>query len=570
MVSLRKTTRRVIGLLAVAAAALLLPLLVGAASARVQAPATSSPRVAMVVMDMSKALTGAQTEEERMAALHYAEALPSDVRVGLVAFSSKWRVALAPTADRQAFQSALFASYRIDTTAVGLYGAVAAAESAVRAAGGAAGSRLLVLSEGEEVAHGTPALAFPVDVITWYNDADDNTPALRALASSSGGGVVAQADSAALATAFTAPQAAAHPSHAAAKSSSRATVADPSGTKAAGSPAAGGSVSSGLLAVLAVVFVALLFGALLLTGTLRGGDRGRRLADQLDRYYTPRHGPGSADEQGMQADGKGKVASVAVGSVGRLLGPAAQERLALRLDLAGIRRKPSEWVVLGCCAGVLITALLTVLTQSLLVGVVAGALVGWLGMRLILNVRIARRRAAFADQLPDVLQMVAGSLQSGFSLPQALDAVVRDDTQPAAGEFSRALGEHRIGGELEAALERVAERLDSTDMRWTVMAIRIQRSVGGNLVEVLRNTVDMMRERAKLRRHVRALSAEGRLSAYILIALPLLVGTWLLLSRRTYMRPLYTTPFGLTMLIGAALLLVVGTLWMRKAVKVEV
>ena len=102
------------------------------------------------------------------------------------------------------------------------------------------------------------------------------------------------------------------------------------------------------------------------------------------------------------------------------------------------------------------------------------------------------------------------------------------------------------------------------------MAIRIQRSVGGNLVEVLRNTVDMMRERAKLRRHVRALSAEGRLSAYILIALPLLVGTWLLLSRRTYMRPLYTTPFGLTMLIGAALLLVVGTLWMRKAVKVEV
>jgi Flp pilus assembly protein TadB len=219
---------------------------------------------------------------------------------------------------------------------------------------------------------------------------------------------------------------------------------------------------------------------------------------------------------------------------------------------------------------VLIALALTLLTGNPVAGVLIGVLAGWLGMRLIVSLGISRRRAAFAEQLPDVLQLVAGSLQSGFSLPQALDAVVRNDTQPSAGEFYRALAETRIGGELEAALDRVAERMDSTDLRWSVLAIRIQRSVGGNLVEVLRNTVDMMRERVRLRRHVRGLSAEGRLSAYILIALPVVVGGWLFLTRPSYVRPLYTTSFGLVMLVGAGVLVVLGTVWMRKAIKVEV
>jgi tight adherence protein B len=195
---------------------------------------------------------------------------------------------------------------------------------------------------------------------------------------------------------------------------------------------------------------------------------------------------------------------------------------------------------------------------------------GWLGARLLLSVRIGRRRTAFDEQLPDVLQLLASSLQSGFSLAQALDAVVREGSQPAAGEFSRALGEARIGADLADALDSVAARMDSQDMRWTVMAIRIQRSVGGNLAEVLRNTIATMRERAYLRRHVKALSAEGRLSAYILVALPILLGGWLFYSARSYMELLYTTTFGLIMLSGAIVLVVIGAFWMRAFIKVEV
>ena len=321
-----------------------------------------------------------------------------------------------------------------------------------------------------------------------------------------------------------------------------------------------------LVVVLASVFAALLCTGLLVGGALRREDPGRRLEAQLDRHYAPRHGHFAPDEE----DGQGKMASVAVGWVAQRLGSDTQQRLALRLDLAGIGRTPAEWVVIGCSGGLVLAVLLTLLTGSPPAGVPAGALAAWLAMHLIVSTRIGRLRAAFAEQLPDVLQLIAGSLQSGFSLPQALDAVVREDTQPAAGEFSRALAETRISGDLEDSLERVADRMDSTDLRWAVMAIRIQRSVGGNLVEVLRNTVDLMRERASLRRHVRALSAEGRLSGYILIALPVLVGAWLFLSRGSYMRPLYTTPLGLVMLIAGVVLVVVGSVWMRNVIKVEV
>ena len=315
-----------------------------------------------------------------------------------------------------------------------------------------------------------------------------------------------------------------------------------------------------LIAILASVFLAVFLIALLLTGTLRTDNPGSRLEAQLERHYAV------AGEK----RGEGRVAGAATNSVDRLLGAGVQQRLAMRLDLAGINRKPSDWIVLGGCGSVVLAVLLTLLTGNAAVGILVGALAGWLVMRTIVSVRISRRRAAFADQLPDMLQILAGSLQSGFSLPQALDAVVREDTQPIASEFARATAETRIGSELETALDRVADRMDSKDLSWAVMAIRIQRSVGGNLVEVLRTTGETMRERASVRRHVRALSAEGRLSAYILIALPILIGAFLFLTKGSYMHPLFTTPLGLAMVIVAAVLVVVGTWWMRNVVKVEV
>lgn len=537
------TARRAL-LALLSALMLLVALPAGIASARTGSSGPGSPRVAMIVLDDSTALASSEIQAERQAALRYARALPPDVEVGLVKFSARWVVVLIPAIQRGELAAAVNATLRPSADATRVYGALAAAESAVQAAGGAAGSRLLLLSKGEGISSEAVTSRFPVDVIVWHTDADDNAAALHGIAAATHGRVVAAADSAVLARAF-APAAAA--------------TASPS-------PAPGGARWE-LPAILAGVFLALLLIGLLLTGALRTENPARLLEAQLERHYTARNrSPGTAAER----PGGGRAASAAVSSVERLLSAGAIQRLAYRLDLAGINRKPADWVVLGGCGSVVLAVLLTLLIGNALLGILLGGLAGWLAMRLIVSVRISRRRSAFAEQLPDMLQVLAGSLKSGFSLPQALDAVVREDTQPIAGEFSRALAETRIGGELETALDRVADRMDSKDLRWSVLAIRIQRSVGGNLVEVLRTTGETMRERSAVRRHVRALSAEGRLSAYILIALPVLVGSFLFVIRDSYMRPLYTTPLGLTMMTVSVVLLVLGSVWMRNVVKVEV
>ncbi|HEY6276049.1 MAG TPA: type II secretion system F family protein [Streptosporangiaceae bacterium] len=326
-----------------------------------------------------------------------------------------------------------------------------------------------------------------------------------------------------------------------------------------------------LAAVLATVFAALLLVSLLLIGVLRGGERSRNLMSQFERYG-PRHAPVPAPTD-IEDDGEGEgaVARTAVGLASQVLRTSnAEKGLAQRLDLAGIRQAPAEWVLLGAgaCAG--LAVLLTLLVGTPLIGIPGGLILGWLGMRVLVSSRIRRRRAAFADQLPDVLQLMAGSLRSGFSLAQSLDAVVREDTQPASDEFFRAIAEARVGIELDVALDGVANRMESTDLRWTVMAIRIQREVGGNLAEILGNTITTMRERAALHRHVRALSAEGRMSAWILIALPVAIGGWLFLTNRSYLDPLFHTILGGLLLGAAGVLFVVGVIWMRFAIKVEV
>jgi tight adherence protein B len=204
-------------------------------------------------------------------------------------------------------------------------------------------------------------------------------------------------------------------------------------------------------------------------------------------------------------------------------------------------------------------------------GVLLGALCGWLLARLVPRLRERRRRNAFADQLPDALQLVIGSLRSGFSLAQAIDAVVEDSpSTPLTVEWGRAMAEVRLGAELDDALDRVAQRVDNEDLAWAVMAVRIQRETGGNLAEVLETTVDTLRERDRLRRQVQALSAEGRLSAYILIGLPFVLAGWLLLVRREYLSALWTTSAGLTMLVGSAILMAIGIVWMLRWMKVQV
>jgi Flp pilus assembly protein TadB len=318
---------------------------------------------------------------------------------------------------------------------------------------------------------------------------------------------------------------------------------------------------------LGAIFVAVFVGVLSAVGALSRSGRQRELTGRIERYGPQRKAPVVSDQP---AAGQRDLNRRALDVTNRLMSHQAQRRLAERLDLAALARKPAEWTMLSVVLGLVVAVAVGFGTGNILIGILGGALVGWLGMRIWLSYKIGRRRAAFREQLPDLLQLIASALQSGYSLLQALDAVVREDAQPASGEFSRALAEARLGGELEACLEAVVRRMDSADLRWTVMAIRIQRSVGGDLGEILTTVAGTMRERGFLRRQVHALSAEGRLSGIILVALPVLVGIFMLFIARTYMRPLYTTPLGITVLVIDCVLVIIGAFWMRAAIKLEV
>ncbi len=523
-----------------------------AAAVATAAPATRPPRV-MILIDANTSPDKTQLTMERQAALAYVGALPADAQAGLITFSDSWRSVLAPTASRSSFATALASVQLAGPTSKGISDALAAAAAAIGGRGASSGSRILVMSDGEHLPHATSAVTVPIDAVTWSFDSDDFARTVRQLALASDGQVAGLAHAVGLAAAVPAAPAPAPakppPAHVAAQAQS------------------GFGLSSSLVSVLATVFVAFFVLALMVLRSLRRGDRRPRLAGQIDRY-----GPNAATPVAVQAaDGDGKVARTALGLMTQVLSARkAEPKLALRLDHAGITRPPAEWALLGLCVSVGLTAAFTLLFGNVLVGVAVGVLAGWLGMRLALSLRIRRRRAAFDDQLPTVLQLVAGSIQTGLSLAQGLDTVVREDTQPAAGEFARALAETRIGADLADALDNVAARLGSADLRWVVMAIRIQRETGGNLAEVLRNTVATMRERAYLRRQVRTLSAEGRLSAYVLLGMPIVVGGWLFYSNPTYMEPLYTTLFGWTMLTGATALVVIGAVWMRNLINVKV
>jgi tight adherence protein B len=231
------------------------------------------------------------------------------------------------------------------------------------------------------------------------------------------------------------------------------------------------------------------------------------------------------------------------------------------LENAGIGLRPGELVVIVssfALAGFLIGNLV----GNLLLALVLGAAPPLIA-KLIVARRRDQRRAAFADQLVDTLQLLAGTLRAGYGLMQAVDAVARKADSPTNEEFHRVLVESRFGRDVSVSLEAMARRLDSEDFSWVVQAIQIHREIGGDLAEVLDTVGTTIRERNQLHRQVRALSAEGRLSAYVLMALPFVVGLLIFLTNRRYMSELDSTA-GYVILGSCVVLMTIGGFWLKR------
>lgn len=290
----------------------------------------------------------------------------------------------------------------------------------------------------------------------------------------------------------------------------------------------------------------------------------------LDRvkYYDQLHAGGDTPEAGE--DYSGKVTGSLLGAVDYIAGKRGMRKFMYdQLDRAGWPLRPTEYMTIHILIVIGFGALVALVSGSLLAGFLAVVVATFVPLA-ILDSRIRGRRDAFERQLPDVLNLIAGALRAGWGLQQSIDLVVEQMTPPVSTEFARAQTEIRLGRAVEDALETVARRTQSEDFSWAVTAIGIQRDVGGNLAEVLDVVATTIRDRSALKRQIAGLTAEGRLSAWILLLLPFVLIAVLMVINPTYLAGLFTTLQGLIMLLIGGGLLVVGAIWLRRVVTIEV
>jgi tight adherence protein B len=222
---------------------------------------------------------------------------------------------------------------------------------------------------------------------------------------------------------------------------------------------------------------------------------------------------------------------------------------------------------------VVIVVAATVIPLVLTRNVVPALIFGVLGALVPPGVvgQIAKmRRKSFMGQLPDTLQLLAGTLKAGYSLMQGVESVSQEVSEPMGLELRRVVTEARLGRPLEESLEASADRMDSPDFGWAVMAIRIQREVGGNLAELLMTVSDTMIHRERLRRDVASLTAEGRVSAYMLAAMPPILAGVMYVLNKGYVSKLFTDGIGLAMVGLAVVSMIIGFFWMKKIITIEI
>ena len=239
------------------------------------------------------------------------------------------------------------------------------------------------------------------------------------------------------------------------------------------------------------------------------------------------------------------------------------------LEQANLPLRPAEALFFYAAAVALIGVVALTGAPSLAVGVIFTALVAAIPIIVVRTLR-KRRLKAFEAQLPDTLNLLAGSLRAGYSFLQGLEAVVRETSDPMGRELRRVLAEARLGRPLDDALADVAVRMESRDFDWSVLAIRIQREVGGNLAELLQTVAETMVQRSRLRGEVKALTAEGRISGIIMGLLPVGLGLFMFTASPTYIDDLFGSFLGWTMVIGSAVMAAAGFAWIQKIIKIEV
>jgi tight adherence protein B len=302
--------------------------------------------------------------------------------------------------------------------------------------------------------------------------------------------------------------------------------------------------------------------ALVVAWLVRARRKEKALIEILDLPY------GERDVAIEAATERGLVAGT-VSIAGKMVDHVdAGGSLKSQLEEAHIPMRPGEFIIVSIAAGLALGAILTGITGQWIFGVI-GVVLGPIGGMAFLKRKITSRRNAFAEQLPDALSLIASSLSAGHTFLRAIQMMCEESEPPLSEEFARVVSETRLGDSVVDALARMAQRLQLRDLDWVVQAIRIQQTVGGKLADLLHTLADFIRAREEVRREVRVLTAEGRMSAWVLGGLPIFLLLAIQVIDPEYMKPMFQG-WGIAVLAATAASVAAGTAIIFRMIKIEV
>lgn len=253
----------------------------------------------------------------------------------------------------------------------------------------------------------------------------------------------------------------------------------------------------------------------------------------------------------------------------KVLTKEKNNKLEIKLAQAGLPIKPEEYILFQWMITVLCGGIFYLFTQQWFF-ILVGAIIGFLFPKWYVRKKQQKRTLQFNEGLADMITTIIGSLRAGFSFPQALKSVVEEASSPIKDEMESVLKEMQYGKSLEDALNDLKERMPSEDLDLMVQAILIQRQVGGNLATVLDKIVETIRERTKIHRQITTLTAQGRLSGYVIAFLPVILGFILYLMQPSYIGTLFHNLIGIIMLTMGLVSGVIGFMMIKKITSIEV
>ena len=563
------------------------------------APLPSDDLEVVLVLDTSGSMAGDPLAAAQAAALSFIDAMPPGVNVSVVRFASGTSAASSFTTDVEVTTSAVLGLQASGETA--LYDGLLEATDQFDPTSAARRTVVLLSDGGDTVSESTLEQAlmalidkrvsfYAIELQTPENDPD----ALVRLAAATGGAVVAATDPDALGGIFEEIAAQlinryelayrsdafgpaevvvsvevdgvtaeatqrlrfpAEPVAAPAPAEPEPVAERQPATTRPGSPVEltiwqqGTSFYAGLLLLAAGLFIALF--------ATKGVQRKRKSVLASDPLAVP-----TAKSSGLSS-----VADRAVRLAEASLQGERSGRVNRVLEQAGISMRAGEFVVLTAVAAIVGAAIGYLLLA--LPGAAAGAAVSLFVVRVIVSRKAEKRKAAFAEQLPDTLHLIAGSLRAGFGLLQAIEVIASESPSPTTEEFQRVKVEVQLGRDVDEALHAMAERVGSEDFAWVVDGIQIHREVGGDIAEIIDSVNATIRARNQIRRRIRALSAEGRISAVVLIILPIVLVAFILIVNPSYVGELTSSPLGRWLIAFSVIAMGVGVVWIKRIIRLE-